>query len=229
MLRALGPIAPALRIGVSAGVRTHDTLRFIGSAAVSPHSCLPAGSIKCNRPVAPSTTRGNPEFRTTANRPSGRRGGASPRGRLSAAVGCTEPTIPGSSAVTATRSARLSQTWQRDHADWRRRTIARRRETSCVKPFRGKSRLVASEGARAEPAGAPGARPPDPLATPSRRWRAAQTARVEARPAARLAQNGTRRPPQRRRAAERVNANGGGSPACVELLDGGAAAPAKGG
>src|ERR1700736_6745336 len=50
--------------------------------------------------------------------------------------------------------------------------------------------------------------PRDPLATPSRRWRAAQTARVEARPAARPAQNGTRRPPQCRRAAETVNVNG---------------------
>jgi hypothetical protein len=46
-----------------------------------------------------------------------RQGGATPRarGRLSAAVGCTEPTIRGSPAVTATRSARLSQPWQRHH------------------------------------------------------------------------------------------------------------------
>jgi hypothetical protein len=63
---------------------------------------------------------------------------------------------------------------------------------------------------RAEPASGPGARPPGPLATPSRRWRAAQTARVEARPAVRPAQNGTRRPPQTRRAAETVNVNGTG-------------------
>ena len=48
--------------------------------------------------------------------------------------------------------------------------------------------------------------PRSPLATPSRRWRAAHTARVRARPAARPAQNGTRRPPQRRRAAETATA-----------------------
>jgi hypothetical protein len=47
-----------------------------------------------------------------------RRGGATPRarGRLSAAVGCTEPTIRGSPAVTATRSARLSQPWRSNRA-----------------------------------------------------------------------------------------------------------------
>ncbi len=54
------------------------------------------------------------------------RGGATPRarGRLSAAVGCTEPTIRGSPAVTATRSARLSQPWQSDHAAGRGQGIA---------------------------------------------------------------------------------------------------------
>ena len=53
-----------------------------------------------------------------------------------------------------------------------------------------------------------GTSPGTPLATPSRRWRAAQTARVRARPAARPAQNCTRRPPQRLRAAETANGNG---------------------
>ena len=46
-------------------------------------------------------------------RPSGRRDAAGPRSSVSA-VGCTEPTIRGSPAVTATRSARLSQPWQRN-------------------------------------------------------------------------------------------------------------------
>jgi hypothetical protein len=49
--------------------------------------------------------------------------------------------------------------------------------------------------------------PRGPPGDPSRRWRAAQKARLRARPAARPAQNGTRRPPQRRRAAETVNGN----------------------
>jgi len=45
---------------------------------------------------------------------------------------------------------------------------------------------------------------------PSRSWRAAQTAGVRAPPAARTGTNGRRRPPQRRRAAKKVNVNGDG-------------------
>jgi predicted lactoylglutathione lyase len=72
-------------------------------------------------------------------------------------------------------------------------------KTSCVNPL-GERGPVRRGGQ--SPGCGPGAHPPDPLATPSRRWRAAQTARVEARPAARPSQNGTRRPPQCRRAAD---------------------------
>ena len=57
-------------------------------------------------------------------------------------------------------------------------------------------------GARIRPGGTS---PGSPWRPRSRRWRAAQRARVRARPAARSAQHGTRQPPQRRRAAETVN------------------------
>ena len=64
---------------------------------------------------------------------------------------------------------------------------------------------VCREGA-AEPDVGPGAHPREPPGDPtSRRWRAAQTARVRARPAARPAQTARAGRPQRRRAAERVN------------------------
>ncbi len=43
------------------------------------------------------------------------------------AVGCTEPTIPGSPGVTAARWARLLEPWLCDDAGLRRRTIAFRR------------------------------------------------------------------------------------------------------
>src|SRR5450755_2419992 len=59
------------------------------------------------------------------------------------------------------------------------RRISSGRKTSCVNPPAEK---WVGGGGRAEPASGPGARPPGPLATPSRRWRAAQTARVEAPP-----------------------------------------------
>jgi hypothetical protein len=72
----------------------------------------------------------------SANRLSG---GATPRarGRLSAAVGCTEPTMRGSSAVTATWSERLSHPWRTDHAVRRRRASAHRRLRSPRDPRRG--------------------------------------------------------------------------------------------
>jgi hypothetical protein len=66
---------------------------------------------------------------------------------------------------------------------------------------------LASAGRRAEPACGPGAHPPEPLGDPLTQIARCATARMRARPAARPAQNGTRRPPQRRRAAETVNVN----------------------
>ena len=58
-------------------------------------------------------------------------------GHLSAATGCAERTIRRSPAVTTTQPTRLPQAWHCDHADRRRRTIARRRLRSPQDPRRG--------------------------------------------------------------------------------------------
>ncbi len=67
-------------------------------------------------------------------------------------------------------------------------------------------RSPSNRGVRAEPACGPGAHPRTPWRPPHADG-ALRKARVRVRPAARPAQNGTRQPPQRRRAAETVNVN----------------------
>ena len=93
-----------------------------------------------------------------------RQGGATPRarGRLSAAVGCTQPTSQGSPAVTATRSTRPSQPWQSARPTSRRATTPlspmhqranRGREPESDTPIRGASaqtcHFTAPRGTRA--------------------------------------------------------------------------------
>ena len=66
----------------------------------------------------------------------------------------------------------------------------------------------------------PGYNPPGPRGDPLTQMARCATARVRARPAARPAQNGTRQPPQRRRAAETVNVNVGCWSALVFMDEG---------
>ena len=108
-----GPRRPLSSICTGAGRRPSPT-----PSAAPERSGVNAADIR-TRACAWPPVNGSAEGRR-ALLPIVPRGGATPRarGRLSAAVGCTEPTIRGSPAVTATRSARLSQPWQSDRAGW---------------------------------------------------------------------------------------------------------------
>ena len=99
------------------------------------------------------------------------------------------------------------------------------KRTSCVNPpGREWSCCVARQR--------PGGTSPGPPGDPSRRWRAAQTARIRARPAVRPAQTARADRPSNRRAAETVTATAEGGlrqPAeTSELMVGAAGASAKG-
>ena len=71
----------------------------------------------------------------------------------------------------------------------------------------GQDRRASAQAGGQSPHVARGHIPRNPLANPLTQMARCATARMRARPAARRAQNGTRRPPQRGRAAETVNVN----------------------
>ncbi len=97
---------------------------------------------------------------------------------------------------------RLSFTWPHQ------RTFCVNCQPRLVRKFGGQDRRALAQGGGQSPACGPVAHPPEPPgpSSPQQMARCA-TAGMRAGPAARPAQNGTRRPPQRRRAAETVNVN----------------------